>query len=171
MMSITITYDDLKIISSSLTNSKDDKFTQSLDEFLKNKKDDYYFYGYEPYKGDIPTRTKGALVSMEKGPATGYALDALQPRGVLFVRPGDPIYEGMIIGEHSRGNDLTVNPCKGKKLTNMRASGSDDSVKLAPPRIMDLETCIEWIRPDELIEVTPGAIRLRKKILRASLRK
>jgi GTP-binding protein len=121
------------------------------------------FFGYEPHKGDIPTRIKGALVSMEAGPATGYALDTLQERGVLFVKPGDPIYEGMIIGEHSRANDLTVNPCKEKKLTNMRASGTDEAVRLPPPRIMDLETCIEWIRPDELIEVTPLAIRLRKK--------
>jgi GTP-binding protein len=121
------------------------------------------FFGYEPHKGDIPTRIKGALVSMEHGPATGYALDTLQERGVLFVKPGDPIYDGMIIGEHSRANDLTVNPCKEKKLTNMRASGTDEAVRLPPPRIMDLETCIEWIRPDELIEVTPLAIRLRKK--------
>lgn len=125
------------------------------------------FFGYEPHKGDIPTRLKGALVSMESGPATGYALDTLQERGVLFVKPGDPIYEGMIIGEHSRGNDLTVNPCKEKKLTNMRASGTDEAVRLAPPRVMDLETCIEWIRPDELIEVTPQSIRLRKKPARA----
>lgn len=121
------------------------------------------FFGYEPYKGDIPTRSKGALVSMDSGSATGYALDALQPRGILFIRPGVPIYAGMIIGEHSRSNDLEVNPCKEKKLTNMRASGTDDAIKLAPPRMMDLETCIEWIRPDELIEVTPVAIRLRKK--------
>lgn len=121
------------------------------------------FNGYEPYKGDIPTRSKGALVSMDSGSATGYALDALQPRGVLFIKPGAAVYEGMIIGEHSRSNDLTVNPCKGKKLTNMRASGTDDAIKLAPPRVMDLETCIEWIRPDELIEVTPAAVRLRKK--------
>lgn len=124
------------------------------------------FFGYEPHKGDIPTRTKGALVSMESGPATGYALDTLQERGVLFVKPGDPVYEGMIIGEHSRANDLTVNPCKEKKLTNMRASGTDEAVRLPPPRSMDLETCIEWIRPDELIEVTPVAIRLRKKPVR-----
>lgn len=121
------------------------------------------FFGYEPHKGDIPTRIKGALVSMESGPATGYALDTLQERGVLFVKPGDPIYEGMIVGEHSRANDLTVNPCREKKLSNMRASGTDEAVRLAPPRIMELETCIEWIRPDELIEVTPVAIRLRKK--------
>jgi GTP-binding protein len=129
------------------------------------------FLEYQPYKGDIPTRTKGALVSMETGPVTGYALDALQARGILFVEPGENVYEGMIIGEHSRDNDLTVNPCKGKKLTNMRASGTDDAVKLQPARKMSLERCMEWIRPDELIEVTPGAIRLRKRILNEGMRK
>ncbi len=131
----------------------------------------FSFAGYQPYKGDIKLRTKGALVSMENGSATAYALDTLQERGTLFVKPGDQIYEGMIIGENSRGGDMAVNPCKLKKLTNMRASGSDDMVKLDPPRIMDLETCLEWIMPDELIEVTPHATRLRKKILRAALRK
>jgi GTP-binding protein len=131
----------------------------------------FSFSGYEPYKGDIPTRVKGALISMENGSVTAYALDALQPRGVLFVSPTDEVYEGMIIGEHSRDNDLDVNPCKGKKLTNMRASGTDEAVKIAPPRIMDLEKCMEWIRPDELIEVTPKSIRLRKKILKAGMRK
>ena len=131
----------------------------------------YSFHGYQPYKGDIPTRTKGAIVSMESGTATAFALDNLQSRGVLFVKPGDEIYEGMIVGESSRDDDMTVNPNKGKKLTNMRASGSDDSVRLAPPRVMDLEVCMEWIRPDELIEVTPKHIRLRKKYLKAFERK
>lgn len=129
------------------------------------------FLNYQPYKGDIPVRTRGAIVSMENGAATGYALDILQARGTLFVKPGDPIYEGMIVGENSRENDMDVNPCKEKKLTNMRASGSDDAIKLAPPRIMELETCMEWIRPDELIEVTPRSIRLRKKVLRSVFRK
>jgi len=131
----------------------------------------FSFAGYQPYKGDIQLRTKGALVSMENGDATAYALDTLQERGTLYVKPGDKIYEGMIIGENSREGDMAVNPCKLKKLTNMRASGSDDMVKLDPPRIMDLETCLEWIMPDELIEITPNATRLRKKILRAALRK
>lgn len=129
------------------------------------------FYGYQPYKGDIPLRTKGALVSMDSGAARAYALDNLQERGVLFIAPTQEVYEGMIIGENSRDNDMDVNPCKQKKLTNMRASGSDDLIKLAPPRIMELERCMEWIQPDELIEVTPHHIRLRKKVLRASLRK
>jgi len=130
----------------------------------------FSFHGYQPYKGDIVTRTKGALISMEAGATTGYALDALQPRGILFVGPGEKVYEGMTIGEHSRSNDLDVNPTKGKKLTNMRASGSDDAIRLDPPRVMELETCMEWIQPDELIEITPSHIRLRKKVLRASLR-
>jgi len=131
----------------------------------------YSFYGYKPYKGDIPTRTKGAIVAMENCTSTAYALDNLQARGVLFVKPGDNIYEGMIVGESSRDSDMEVNPGKGKKLTNMRASGSDDSIKLAPARVMDLEVCMEWIRPDELIEVTPNHIRLRKKYLKAFERK
>lgn len=130
----------------------------------------FSFEGYQPYKGDVSTRTKGALVSMEQGVVTAYALDGLQARGILFVEPGDNVYEGMIVGEHSRDNDLDVNPCKAKKLTNMRASGTDDAVKLAPVKTMDLETCMEWIKPDELIEVTPKSIRLRKKVLRASMR-
>lgn len=131
----------------------------------------FSFHGYEPYKGDIQTRNKGAIVSMEKGVATGFALNNLQERGTLFIKPTDEIYEGMIIGESSRDDDMDVNPSKEKKLTNMRASGSDDAIKLAPNKIMDLEMCMEWIRPDELIEVTPQHIRLRKKILRAALRK
>ena len=131
----------------------------------------FSFLGYQPYKGDIPLRTKGALVSMENGVVTAYALDTLQERGILFVKPTDKVYEGMIIGEHSRDNDLAVNPCKQKKLTNMRASGTDEAVRLEPPRIMEIETSMEWIQPDELIEITPRNIRLRKKILRASIRK
>ncbi len=131
----------------------------------------FSFAGYQPYKGDIQLRTKGALVSMENGAATSFALETLQERGVLFVKPTDKIYEGMIIGENSREGDMDVNPCKLKKLTNMRAAGSEDLVKLEPPRVMDLELCMEWIMPDELIEVTPHHIRLRKKILRAALRK
>jgi GTP-binding protein len=129
------------------------------------------FLNYQPYKGDIPVRTKGSLVSMEAGSVTAYALDGLQARGILFVKPTDKVYEGQIVGEHSRDNDLVVNPCKGKKLTNMRASGTDDAVKLAPVREMELERCMEWIRPDELIEVTPVAIRLRKRILNENMRK
>lgn len=131
----------------------------------------YSFVGYKPYKGDIPSRTKGALISMDNGAVTAYALDNLQDRGILFVKPTQKVYQGMIIGEHSRDNDLDVNPTKTKKLTNMRASGTDDAVKLAPVKVMELETCMEWIRPDELIEVTPLGIRLRKKVLQANMRR
>lgn len=129
------------------------------------------FLGYEPYAGVIAGRTKGALISMEPGTATGYSLDSLQERGVLFVTPTEEVYEGMIIGEHSRENDLDVNPTKRKKLTNMRASGSDDAIKLSPPRIMTIETSLDWINDDELIEVTPKSIRLRKKQLKSVNRK
>jgi GTP-binding protein len=131
----------------------------------------FSFLGYQPYKGDIPLRTKGALVSMENGSVTAYALDTLQQRGTLFVKPSDKVYQGMIVGEHSRDNDLDVNPCKQKKLTNMRASGTDEAVRLEPPRSIDIETSMEWIQPDELIEITPHHLRLRKKTLRASMRK
>ncbi len=128
------------------------------------------FHGYQPYKGEIPGRTRGALISMERGVTTVYALDALQPRGELFVGAREEVYEGMIVGEHSRENDLDVNPCKEKKLTNMRASGSDEAAKINPPRLMTLEMCMEWINDDELIEITPNKMRLRKKVLQANLR-
>jgi GTP-binding protein len=131
----------------------------------------FRFLGYQPYKGDIPTRMKGALVAMESGSVTGFALFNLQDRATLFVKPGQIVYEGMIVGENSRENDMEVNPCKEKKLTNMRASGTDEAIKLIPPRVMELETCMEWIRPDELIEVTPLSIRLRQKHLQANMRK
>lgn len=126
----------------------------------------FSFAGYQPYRGDIVTRTKGALVSMETGSIRAFALDNLQDRGILFVSHGQEVYEGMIVGENSRDNDMWVNPCKEKKLTNMRASGSDEAIKLTPPRVMDLETCMEWIAPDELIEVTPKNVRLRKRKLK-----
>lgn len=129
------------------------------------------FAGYEPYCGDIPGRTKGAMISMENGTIRAYALDTLQERGVLLVAPTQETYEGMIIGEHSRDNDLDVNPTKNKKLTNMRASGSDDNIKLAPPRLMTLESAMDWINSDELIEVTPESIRLRKRYLKPHERK
>ncbi|MBS1987978.1 translational GTPase TypA [Candidatus Dependentiae bacterium] len=129
------------------------------------------FDSYQPHAGEIPSRTRGAMISMEMGQTTAYALDGLQPRGILFVSPGEDVYEGMIIGEHSRENDLDVNPTKKKKLTNMRASGSDDAVKIAPARVMNLETSLDWINSDELIEVTPKSIRLRKYHLKAGSRK
>ncbi len=129
------------------------------------------FHEYAPYRGDIPGRKNGVLIAMEHGETTAYSLDALQPRGVLFVAPAVEVYGGMIIGEHARDNDLEVNPSKGKKLTNVRASGSDDAIKLTPPRIMSLEQALEFIDDDELVEVTPVSIRLRKKELDPHQRK
>lgn len=131
----------------------------------------HQYLGYFPYAGPIQKRIKGAMVSMENGKVTGYALDNLQERGVLFVKPTDLVYEGMIIGEYSRDNDLEANPTKEKKLTNMRASGSDDSIKLVPPKVMSLEEAMDWINEDEYIEVTPINIRLRKRGLKAHERK
>ena len=129
------------------------------------------FYEYELFKGAIPTCTRGVLVAMEGGTTLAYGLDGLKDRGTLFFGPGVDVYEGMIVGEHSRSNDLVVNVCKGKKLTNMRASGSDDNVKLSPPRAFTLEQALEYIEDDELLEVTPTFIRMRKKELKANLRK
>ncbi|BEH09033.1 MULTISPECIES: translational GTPase TypA [Geobacter] len=129
------------------------------------------FHDYAPYKGDIPGRKNGVLIAMELGETTAYALDALQPRGILFIGPGVEVYGGMIIGQHAKDNDLDVNPCKGKKLTNVRASGSDDAIKLTPPRILTLEQALEFIDDDELVEVTPQSIRLRKKELDPNKRK
>ncbi len=123
------------------------------------------FHDWAPYKGPIPGRRQGVLISMEDGTAVAYALWNLEDRGRMFINPQDPVYQGMIIGEHSRDNDLEVNPLKGKKLTNVRASGSDDAVKLTPPTLMTLEQAIAYIDDDELVEVTPKAIRLRKRFL------
>ncbi len=120
------------------------------------------FSDYEPWKGDMPSRINGSLIVHESGTTIAYALDKLQDRGVFFVGPGEEVYMGQVIGEHTRDNDLTVNVTKTKKLTNMRASGSDDKMKLAPPRRMTLEESMEYIQADEYVEVTPKSIRLRK---------
>ncbi len=129
------------------------------------------FHEYAPYKGEIPGRKNGVLMAMEHGETTAYSLDALQPRGTLFIGAGVEVYGGMIIGMHAKDNDLDVNPCKGKKLTNVRASGSDDAIKLTPPRNLTLEQALEFIDDDELVEVTPVSIRLRKKELDPTKRK
>ena len=126
--------------------------------------------GYVPYQGEIPQRATGALVSDRQGVTTTYALDALQDRGVLFVPDGVEVYEGMVIGEHSRDNDLDVNCVREKKLTNMRASGSDDALRLVPYKNLTLEQSIEFIADDELVEVTPKSLRLRKRVLQANRR-
>jgi GTP-binding protein len=128
------------------------------------------FDSYQTFKGPISGRMRGALVSMETGPATSYALEMVQERGVLFVSPGTQVYEGMIVGENAREDDLTVNACRTKHLTNMRASGSDGLARLETPRTLSLEQCIEFLEDDELLEVTPQNVRLRKKILDSTMR-
>ncbi|EFS20974.1 GTP-binding protein TypA [Fusobacterium gonidiaformans 3-1-5R] len=129
------------------------------------------FFEFEAFKGEIPTRNKGVLIATEPGVTVPYALNNLQDRGTLFLDPGIPVYEGMIVGEHNRENDLVVNVCKTKKLTNMRAAGSDDAVQLATPRKFSLEQALDYIAEDELVEVTPLNIRLRKKILKEGERR
>ena len=130
----------------------------------------HLFAGWEPWHGPIPARTTGALVADRPGPATAYAISNLQDRGVMFVDPAIQVYEGMIVGENSRPNDLDVNITKEKKQTNMRASTADESIRLIPPHKLGLEQAIEWINDDELVEVTPGSIRLRKRVLQANQR-
>ncbi len=128
------------------------------------------FHGHIEWQGDIATRPTGSLVSDRAGRSTGYAMFNLQERGEMFINPGTEVYEGMIVGENSRDSDLTVNIVKEKKLSNMRASGSDEAIRLVPPRILTLEQAIEFIRDDEFVEVTPQSIRLRKKILKGNQR-
>ncbi len=130
----------------------------------------HIFHSYQPYKGEMPSRQRGSLVAWEMGESITYGLYNAQERGILFIGPGVQIYEGMIVGENARAEDITVNVCKRKHATNMRASGSDDALRLVTPRQMSLEQCLEFIGDDELVEVTPLSIRLRKKILDTGLR-
>jgi len=144
------------------------------DEFLTDTRGtgilNSLFDGYEPFRGDCPSRFTGSIVADRAGTAVPYALFNLEPRGRLFIVPGVAVYEGMIIGEHNRGQDINVNPCKEKKLTNMRAAGKDDNVILSPIKPLTLEQAISFIREDELVEVTPLSIRMRKAILDAGKR-
>jgi len=126
---------------------------------------------FEPWKGEIASRNKGALIAMEQGNTFAFAFDKLQDRGKFFIAPGGEVYEGQVVGEHSRENDLVINLTKSKKLTNMRSSGADDKVKIAPPLIMSLEECMEYIKEDEYVEITPKSIRLRKIFLKEHERK
>jgi GTP-binding protein len=130
----------------------------------------HIFHDYEPYKGDIMERTRGSLVCSETGDTSSYGLYNTQERGDLFVGPGIPVYEGQVVGECSRNEDITVNVCKKKHVTNMRASGSDEALRLTPYRVLSLEQCLEFIADDELVEVTPKSIRLRKRILQKEFR-
>ncbi len=152
---------EFNIPSRGLIGLRNNVLTATAGEAVMNHR----FRAYEPFKGNIPGRNSGSLISMETGPSTAYAIDKLQDRGKFFIDPGEEIYMGMVIGEHTRGNDLVVNVLKGKKLTNMRASGTDDNVKIVPKVQFSLEEAMEYIQKDEYLEVTPKSIRMRKIIL------
>jgi GTP-binding protein len=141
--------------------------TQTAGEAIMNHR----FLEYQPYKGEIPGRQNGSLISLEQGTSIPFSLNNLQERGKFFVAPNEDIYEGQVIGENSRAGDLCVNVTKTKKLTNMRASGSDDKVRLAPPKVFSLEECLEYIQSDEYVEVTPKSLRIRKILLKETDRK
>lgn len=128
------------------------------------------FDEYLPYKGDMNYRSQGSLIAYETGTSITYGLFNAQERGTLFIGPGEPVYAGMVIGENGRTDDIEVNVCKKKQLTNTRASGSDDALKLTPPKILSLEQALDFIDTDELLEITPKSIRIRKKILDPTLR-
>ena len=157
---------EFRVPSRGLIGLRSELLTETRGTIVMNS----LFDGYIPYQGEIPQRPTGALIADRPGTTTAYALEGLEDRGVLFVPPGIEVYEGMIIGEHSRDNDLDVNVVREKKLTNMRASTADEAVRLAPPRAMNLEQAIEFIADDELVEVTPKSLRLRKKVLQANRR-
>jgi len=143
-------------------------------EFLTNTKGNgimnHVFHGYVPFKGEIPGRARGSLVAFENGETTSYGIFTLQDRGVMFISPNQPVYEGMIIGENTRDVDMDVNPCKKKNVSNMRTSSSDEAIRLVPPRLLSLEQALEYINKDELVEVTPEAVRLRKTVLNKAQR-
>ena len=129
------------------------------------------FYEYAPYKGDIPRRSTGSLISFETGEAVTYGLFNAQERGTLFIGPGVKVYSGMIVGQSAKPEDIELNVCKTKKLTNTRSSSADEALRLVPPKIMSLEQCLDYIDTDELLEITPTSLRIRKKILDPTLRK
>ncbi|MEN7548996.1 translational GTPase TypA [Rapidithrix thailandica] len=158
---------EFEIPSRGLIGLRNNVLTATGGEAVMNHR----FKSYEPYKGEIPERSSGSIISMEQGPCTAYALDKLQDRGIFFVEPGDVLYNGQVIGEHSKGSDIVVNVQKGKKLTNVRAAGSDKEAKLAPKKVFSLEEALEYIQKDEYVEITPQTIRLRKIILDENQRK
>ncbi len=157
---------EFRIPSRGLIGLRSEMLTETRGTIVMNS----LFDGYMPHQGDIPQRTTGALIADRAGTTTTYALDGLQERGILFLGPGNEVYEGIIVGEHSRDNDLDVNAVREKKLTNMRASSADDAIRLVPFKPQNLEQAIEFINEDELVEVTPKSLRLRKKILQANRR-
>ena len=156
-----VTHIEIRIPSRGLMGYRPEFLTDTNGNGIMN----HVFDGYEPYKGEIVTRHQGSLIAFETGETVTYGLYAAQERGRLFIGPGVPVYEGMIVGASPKSEDITVNVCKKKHITNTRASGSDDALKLTPPTIMSLEQCLEFIADDELVEVTPENIRMRKRIL------
>ena len=158
---------EFSVPSRALIGFRDELLTDTRGTGIMNA----YLEGYEPFRGEFPSRSTGSLVSDRSGQAVPYALFNLEPRGQMFVGPGEKVYEGMIVGEHNRDTDLDVNPCKTKKLTNMRAAGRDENVVLTPHRVMNLELAINFIQDDELVEITPKTIRMRKAILQQAERK
>jgi len=157
---------EFKIPSRGLIGYRSEFLTDTKGNGIMN----HVFHGFEPFKGEIPRRQRGSMVAWEDGEAVTYGLYNAQERGSLFISPGTKVYEGMIVGENSRSEDIVINVCKKKHVTNMRASGSDEALRLTPPVILSLEQCLEFIEDDELVEVTPKNIRLRKKILNTELR-
>lgn len=157
---------EFKIPSRGLIGYRSEFLTDTKGNGIMN----HIFHGFEPFKGEIPKRQRGSMVAWEDGEAVTYGLYNAQERGTLFITPGTKVYEGMIVGENSRPEDIVINVCKKKHVTNMRAAGSDEALRLTPPVILSLEQCLEFIEDDELVEVTPKNIRLRKKILDTELR-
>lgn len=145
---------------------KSDFLTSTKGEGVMNS----IFYEYQPYKGELKRRDTGSLVAFETGEAVSYGLFNAQDRGVLFVDPGTQVYEGMVVGVSPKSDDINVNVCKKKHMTNTRASGSDDAMRLNSPKKMSLEECLEFLNDDELLEVTPRTLRIRKRILDSELR-
>ncbi|MFP4644456.1 MAG: translational GTPase TypA [Spirochaetales bacterium] len=158
---------EFSVPSRALIGFRDELLTDTRGTGIMNA----YLEGYERYRGDFPSRFTGSLVSDRQGTAVAYALFNLEPRGSMFIAPGELVYEGMVVGEHNRDSDLEVNPTKTKKLTNMRAAGRDDNVILTPPHVMTLEAAINFVKDDELVEITPKSIRIRKRVLQSSERK
>lgn len=144
-------------------------------EFLTDTKGEgvmnHSFLDFRPHSGFVESRKYGALVSMEAGEAVGYSIFNLQDRGIMFIKPQDKVYSGMVVGQHAKGNDLDINPIKAKQQSNVRSSGADEAIKLVPPKVMGLENALEWIEDDELVEVTPISVRVRKRELDANMRK
>lgn len=157
---------EFKIPSRGLIGYRSEFLTDTKGNGIMN----HIFHGFEPFKGEIPKRQRGSMVAWEDGEAVTYGLYNAQERGTLFITPGTKVYEGMIVGENSRPEDIVINVCKKKHVTNMRAAGSDEALRLTPPVILSLEQCLEFIEDDELVEVTPKNIRLRKNILDTELR-